>query len=39
MDLDRIRELRVHGVSGTPPREMLYTDPIPEMGGDPFTRI
>lgn len=21
-------ELRVHGVSGTPPREMLYTDPV-----------
>ena len=23
------KELRVHGVSGTPPREMLYTDPAP----------
>ncbi len=23
------KELRVHGVSGTPPREMLYTDPVP----------
>lgn len=22
-------ELRVHGVSGTPPRNMLYTDPVP----------
>ena len=24
-----VHELRVHGVSGTPPRAMLYTDPLP----------
>lgn len=23
-----LKELRVHGVSGTPPRDMLYTDPV-----------
>lgn len=26
--MDRHSELRVHGVSGTPPRDMLYTDPV-----------
>jgi hypothetical protein len=34
-----INELRVHGVSGTPPREMLYTDPVPRLDGDQFARI
>lgn len=36
---DAINELRVHGVSGTPPREMLHTDPVPRMGSDPYARI
>lgn len=26
---EMIRELRVHGVSGTPPRDMLFSDPVP----------
>lgn len=34
-----INEIRVHGVSGTPPREMLYTDPVPRLDGDQFARI
>ena len=34
-----INEVRVHGVSGTPPREMLYTDPVPRLDGDQFARI
>jgi hypothetical protein len=34
-----IKEIRVHGVSGTPPREMLYTDPIPRLDGDKYARI
>lgn len=32
-------ELRVHGVSGTPPREMLYTDPVTTQSSDAFIRI
>lgn len=41
-----IRELRVHGVSGTPPRNMLYTDPLvavidlpPDFGVDKYVRV
>ena len=34
-----IREVRVHGVSGTPPRDMLHTDPIPRLDGDEYARI
>ncbi|CAN5825845.1 hypothetical protein BH23ACT4_BH23ACT4_12550 [soil metagenome] len=34
-----INEIRVHGVSGTPPRDMLYTDPVPRLDGDQFARI
>ncbi len=34
-----IKETRVHGVSGTPPRDMLNTDPIPRLDGDKYTRI
>ena len=34
-----INEIRVHGVSGTPPREMLHTDPIPRLDGDKYTRV
>lgn len=41
-----IRELRVHGVSGTPPRNMLYTDPLvavidspPDVKVDKHVRI
>lgn len=41
-----IRELRVHGVSGTPPRNMLYTDPLvavfdlpPDVEVDKHVRI
>ncbi len=34
-----INEVRVHGVSGTPPRDMLYTDPVPRLDGDHFARI
>lgn len=33
------RELRVHGVSGTPPRDMLYTDPVTEDVPSDYTRI
>jgi hypothetical protein len=32
-------ELRVHGVSGTPPREMLYTDPVTLDPSSEHTRI
>ena len=32
-------ELRVHGVSGTPPRDMLYTDPVTESTLDDYTKI
>jgi len=32
-------ELRVHGMSGTPPRELLYSDPVSYDSGDPFARI
>lgn len=35
-----IPELRVHGVSGTHPRSMLYTDPLPRPDGkDSFNRV
>lgn len=33
------RELRVHGVSGTPPRQMLYTDPQSEDPADDYTKL
>lgn len=33
------KELRVHGVSGTPPRQMLYTDPRSESPLDDYTKI
>ncbi|MEX1037278.1 MAG: hypothetical protein WDZ96_00315, partial [Acidimicrobiia bacterium] len=36
--MDPINEVRVHGVSGTPPRDMLYTDPVPR-DADEFARI
>lgn len=32
-------ELRVHGVSGTPPRSMLYTDPITDSAADDYTKV
>lgn len=32
-----IPELRVHGVSGTPPRDMLYTDPLVTVIDPPTT--
>ncbi len=32
-------ELRVHGVSGTPPRSMLYTDPVTLSADDDYTRV
>lgn len=32
-------ELRVHGVSGTAPRDMLYTDPITHDLADDYTQI
>ena len=32
-------ELRIHGVSGTPPRDMLYTDPVTESTADDYTKI
>jgi hypothetical protein len=32
-------ELRVHGMSGTPPRELLYSDPVSYDSADPFARI
>ncbi|MGH3649555.1 MAG: hypothetical protein ACRDU9_02510 [Acidimicrobiia bacterium] len=33
------RELRVHGVSGTPPRDILYTDPITRTPASVATKI
>ena len=33
------KELRVHGVSGTPPRDMLYTDPLSLDPVSKLTRI
>lgn len=33
------REIRVHGVSGTPPRDILYTDPITISPEDGPTKI
>ncbi len=35
----RYSELRVHGVSGTPPRDMLYTDPTTLAHRTKFTRV
>ena len=35
----RYSELRVHGVSGTPPRAMLYTDPTTLGDKSEFTRV
>ena len=32
-------ELRVHGMSGTPPRDLLYSDPVSYDRRDPFARI
>jgi hypothetical protein len=32
-------ELRVHGVSGTPPRELLYSDPVSYDHTDPYARV
>ncbi|MGH8914603.1 MAG: hypothetical protein ACRDZM_08835, partial [Acidimicrobiia bacterium] len=32
-------ELRVHGVSGTPPRDMLYTDPVTDAKLDDYTKV
>src|SRR3970282_1971383 len=32
-------ELRIHGVSGTAPRDMLYTDPITNDLADDYTQI
>ncbi|MDP9495118.1 MAG: hypothetical protein M3P87_07750, partial [Actinomycetota bacterium] len=32
-------ELRVHGVSGTPPRDMLYTDPVTSDPETEHTRV
>lgn len=32
-------ELRIHGVSGTAPRDMLYTDPITNDLGDDYTQV
>ena len=32
-------ELRIHGVSGTPPRELLYTDPVSYDYADPYARV
>lgn len=36
---ESINELRVHGVSGTPPRDMLYTDPVPRLEARGYARI
>ena len=33
------KELRVHGVSGTPPRAMLHTDPVPRLESQGCARI
>ncbi|HEX9762095.1 MAG TPA: hypothetical protein VGA97_03250, partial [Acidimicrobiia bacterium] len=35
----RHTELRVHGVSGTPPRDMLYTDPVTSDPETEHTRV
>ena len=32
-------ELRVHGMSGTPPRDLLYSDPVSYDRSDPYARI
>ena len=32
-------ELRVHGVSGTPPRDLLNTDPITSAKDDDYTKV
>lgn len=34
-----LHELRVHGVSGTPPRDMLYTDPVTDDLANDYTKI
>ncbi len=33
------QELRIHGVSGTPPRDILYTDPVSDTDADTGTTI
>ena len=35
----RFSELRVHGVSGTPPRDLLYTDPVTYDQTDSHTKV
>lgn len=32
-------ELRVHGMSGTPPRDLLYSDPVSYDRSDPYAQI
>jgi hypothetical protein len=32
-------ELRVHGVSGTPPRDLLYSDPVSYDRSDPYAQV
>ena len=35
----KTQELRIHGVSGTPPRDMLYTDPVTSSPPSQGTKI
>ena len=37
--MSRIVELRIHGVSGTPPEEMLQTDPTQPLTADDLFRV
>lgn len=34
-----LTELRVHGVSGTPPRDLLYSDPVSYDRSDPYAQV